>query len=224
MTVTVPPTVDTLRALVRGELGREDRIRVDRWLGRCTDPRMVHVIENLIVEHHEELADAKLPPGGQPLASAFRMLLESGRATLDRIDLTPGLAPSLLQPGLAPLLSVELADPGRRVVSLRLRRRPGRRTLAWATNDLGAAYVLFDSLAADSPDGETPHYELDPAEGRITFWAMEARKGELPGAAATSTVELASWLKQAASSSDAEVASIRIRSDAALAAEEVDGT
>ena len=76
-------TEDRLRSWVRGELSGEDRREVTRWLVRCTDPRIPALLQGMLREQRDEVADRQLSARGPVwtrLTEAWQRLLEAGEA------------------------------------------------------------------------------------------------------------------------------------------------
>lgn len=177
--VTIPPDIDTLRRLVRGELCRDETIQVDRWLIRCPDPRLPVLIENLVAEWEQEKADARLPQALAKVSRRFRGLWEAGRAFIDaQLASEAGPAPLLLSPRATDAMEGPLLfttdDACTFAVSVVVGEDVAR-LVVLATNDRGDLHVLHDEILAP---GSRRHvrtaldYRIDEGEGRVTLWVV----------------------------------------------------
>jgi hypothetical protein len=202
MSVALPPDVEVLRRLVRGELSRNDRIAVDCWLGRCTDERVINVLDNLILEWEEEKADARLPAPWAKVSAFFRGLSSRGLAAIDLVLPQLELVPSFLGPQekLQEGLSIRRSSETDAVKVLVAARPDVRRVALLATTDRGDLYLLKE--AGPHPGGEASvvvleePYRLSESEGRSTFWAVLSTEQELPRTFPADLASLGPWLDE----------------------------
>lgn len=162
MTVTLPPDLSTLRALVRGELGSSDARLVDRWLVMYADDRVANALAALSIELRETLRDRSLPPEVALLSGAFWEAFERGCA---EIDPEPWSSPIdlLRAPTSTALprqhLRAELRDRSTREIHVRDSARDASSRQLVSCNDLGEVVLLGERA-----------YRCEPHEGRVTFW------------------------------------------------------
>jgi hypothetical protein len=146
---------------------------------RCVDPELPVLIQGLVREHEDELADqrvlARFPAAGAMLR-AFNRLIDQGKATLvEALEGEPVAVPTLAnQPGVeGPIVirSPAQAPPARLEIDLHL---PDSRLLAlYASTDPGELHQLLvrQRLEAGVHRG-VARWSVEPAEGRITFWMI----------------------------------------------------
>lgn len=224
--LTLPPDVDTLRRLVRGELKRDERIQVDMWLGRCVDPSMPVVLENLILEWEQERADASLPAGLAALSRHFARVVELGRAVIDFV-LPPvtEAAAALLSPPLRAQgegLELNTTTDGRGIAIVANLRPDVARLVVVATNDRGDLHVLHDEVIIPGGSARVPlhaDYSVDPDEGRVTFWMIASAASVTFPPVPSAPEELTEWLKSVEQDASTRVCAHRI-TGAALSDEE----
>ena len=165
--------IERLRQWVRGTLPRDERREVGRWMLRSTDPSIPTIIQGLIREHEEEMADAalrRLAPERNFVSEIWARLLESGRATLETVG-PPAFAGG-------PVLGVATIHSG-----LQFRRVGGeivvdvvlvegeRRVSLVATTDLGDEHLLLEpTVLQPGAYADVARWTPDPAEGRVAVW------------------------------------------------------
>lgn len=197
MTVGLPPDIKTLTKLVRGELAPDDRRTVYRWLGRCTDERIILVIENLILRWEEEKADHLLPASLRDISAWFRRLLDEGVATIDSFaSAGASLATLGMQAGDEGLLLTPTQDR-----AVRIAARCGG-DVRWVTvlssNDLGEFHCLHhgENISGETTDInlQVPYYRIEEREGRLTFWLLTFSVPPADVLDTTSSASMAEWL------------------------------
>ncbi len=213
MTIELPPDVDVLRRLVRGKLVRDERIQVDRWLGRCTDERVINVLDNLILEWEEEKADARLPVGSNEglIARFFRDLVESSKAVVDYLSGEPGFMPAHLGPSTAPIEGLHIANADADAtfkVTVNV-AQDVLRAIVLATTDNGVLYLLGDVSGSKAHEY---FYKLEEEDGRVTFWLVASLLAGIPQNTPSSLAELPPWLDSLSSQETIRIYAARITS------------
>lgn len=187
--------VEMLRRWVRNELDRDARREVGRWMLRSTDPQLPSLLQGLIKEHEEEVADAALCskwPGRAFVIDLWSRLVGEGRATFEALrpaELAGGavLGTAASGSGLAfrrvgdeVVIDVTIAEDSRNVALL-------------ATTDLGEEHVLFgpSSLPAGT-HVNVARWTPESEEGRVVVWlalvAVSAPLDELRTLASINTL------------------------------------
>lgn len=182
---------EEVRKWVRNELDPADRRRVGRWLMRSTDPQLPELLQQLILEHQEELADKGLRtrlPHRAFLVDLWQRLAQLGDAVLVPVAGTgipvqahlgtasSGGGLSLRRVGEEVLLDLSLLD-GPLLVSV------------LATTDQGEEHLLLrpTTLEAGRWAG-VGAWEPEAHEGRVTFWLCRAPVGADPATLAEMAV------------------------------------
>lgn len=180
---------DELRRWVRGELAPEDRRRVGAWLIRSRDPRVPDLLHAIAHEWDEERADVRLLAGFPSMSFAvdlWRRLWSGGTATYH----------PLVPAGAAPLLGARLAtdtfrfvDRGRQVV-VEVDLAGAWDAVVFATTDAGDEHRV-GAVAGFGGTWLVTTWNVDPHEGRVTFWLCRASPGTAAVRSATVLSDIA---------------------------------
>lgn len=169
--------IEQIRRWVRGTLPPDERRTVGRWMLRSSDAALPSIVQGLIREHQEELADAALraraPERGFVL-ELWAWLLDSGRATMEALR-PPEMAGGAVLGGAAAGSGLVFRSVKGEVVIDAMVAGEQKLVSVLATTDLADEHVLlvptvllpgtYAALAAWTPEER---------DGRVTFWLVLA--------------------------------------------------
>lgn len=195
------------------------RRAVIHWLGRCTNERVINVLDNLLLEWEEEKADAMLPAGSSEglIATFFRELVESSKAVVDYLSREPGLMPAHLGPATAPAEGLHLKSAAETAI-VKVTVNLGRdvqRAAVLATTDNGKLHNLSNNAESRAQEH---FYILEEDDGRVTFWLIVSTLTEVLKNVPTELAELPPWLDNLS-----QLESVRIYASRITSAEVLEG-
>lgn len=175
--------IEQLRQWVRGQLPPERRREVGRWMLRSGDPALPSVLQGLVREHEDELADAALrlrAPERGFVADLWRQLLDAGRATVQGLR-APELAGGAVLGTAQPTSGLVFRQLDGEVVIDVVIAGGSRTASVLATTDLGDEHVLLEpSTLEPGTYVDTARWTPEPSEGRVTLWLVLAPSGLEP--------------------------------------------
>jgi hypothetical protein len=185
------PSLGALRRLVRGELNRNEAIRVREWLIEVSDPDMPKLIGWLVEEARQERLDAERSKPVRELGRRFLSLVEDGAASLNSVSQLPR-ANALLMLGSSQEnhggFGVVIDDAELSKLTLRYTaQHESRSTRLYATTDLGDFHEHPKS--GDVVRQLEWLWKLEPDEGRVTFWAIECAEPSSVAVSDTSSLK-----------------------------------
>lgn len=177
--------IERIRRWVRGTLPPDERREVGRWMLRSSDPSLPNIMQGLIHEHEEELADSALrlrAPGRGFLIDLWAQLLDIGRAVLEPLG-PPGLAGGAVLGTAATTSGLRFRNAGEDVAIDVVLTGAGYLASLFATTDLGDEHVLLEPrVMAPGTHMEVARWTPERDEGRVTFWLVLASVATDPAA------------------------------------------
>ena len=168
--------IESLRRWVRRELPPDERREVGRWMLRSTDPDLPGILQGLVREHEDELADAAVAlrkPSWAVVLELWRTLQQTGQTIVEALrppDLAGGavLAPSAQGAALS-----FRRDSGEVVVDLVLQDRA--RVALFGTTDQPEEFLLMSPTVLEpGPHVDVTRWTPEDADGRVTLWLVMA--------------------------------------------------
>lgn len=144
---------------------------------RTGDPALPSVLQGLIREHEDELADAALrhrAPERGFVADLWRQLLDAGRATVHGLR-APELAGGAVLGTAQPTSGLVFRQLDGEVVIDVVIAGGARTASVLATTDLGDEHVLLEpSTLEPGTYVDAARWTPEPSEGRVTLWLVLA--------------------------------------------------
>lgn len=169
--------IEQIRRWVRGTLSPDDRRVVGRWMLRSSDTALPSIVQGLIREHQEELADAALraraPQRGFVL-ELWAWLLDSGRATMEALR-PPEMAGGAVLGGAAAGSGLIFRSVKGDVVIDAMVAGEQKLVSVLATTDLADEHLLFEpTVLVPGTYAAVAAWTPEERDGRVTFWLVLA--------------------------------------------------
>ena len=169
--------IGQIRRWVRGTLPPDERRMVGRWMLRSSDTALPNIVQGLIREHQEELADAALraraPERGFVL-ELWARLLDLGRATMEALR-PPEMAGGAVLGGAAAGSGLVFRSVKGEVVIDALVAGDQKLASLLATTDLADEHLLFEpAILVPGTYAAVAAWTPEERDGRVTFWLVLA--------------------------------------------------